>query len=254
MKPISTKELELYEKNNTDEDHSGPRMPILEHLNELRMKIIISFCVLFVFTIVGFFISKEAIRLLTQVAPPGTTFLQIKPGEFFFTNVKVAVFFGLSVSSPVIIWQLVSFILPGLKENEKKTILPILVLAPILFCLGALFSYFFLVPSMLNFLLGFSKDIILTSISIESYISFTLMIMAICGCAFLLPIVIFVLANIGIVNSSLLLKGWRYAVLVSVISGAILTPTPDPFNMSIVSGILIGLYFISCGRLKICRK
>lgn len=253
MNPISTKELELYDKQDEDSGN-GLFMPLSIHLEELRNRIIISLLVLILAALIGFSFSKEIIRLLTNIAPPDTTFLQLKPGEFFFTSMRISLYCGLAIASPVIIWQLGSFILPGLKPKEKKVAIPILSGAPVLFCLGSLFAYFSVAPSMLNFLFGFGKDVISTSISIESFVSFILLIMAICGSAFLLPIVIFALANVGIVNSNVLINKWRYAILVSVILGAVLTPTPDPFNMSIVSGILIGLYFVSYGILKLVGR
>ena len=254
MTPISTKELDLYKKRNANDFEGGPVMPLLAHLNELRNKIIISLIALCVSTLIGFSYTREIIKLLTSIAPHATTFLQIKPGEFFFTSLRVSLYIGFMLASPMIIWQLGSFILPGLSTKEKKIVLPIVTFAPVLFFLGTLFAYFFVAPSMLNFLFGFGRNIISTSISIESFISFTLMIMAICGCTFLLPIVILALANVGIVNSKMLIHKWRYAIMLSVILGAILTPTPDPFNMSIVSGVLIALYFVSLGMLKIIRR
>lgn len=252
MNPISTKQLDLY--NKKEDNHEGPVMSLSTHLEELRNKIIISLITLLTTMSFCFFFSREIINLLSQIAPADTLFIQIKPGEFFFACMRVAFYFGLVFASPVIIFQLGSFILPGLTTKEKSIAIPILSTSPVLFCIGSLFAYFFVAPSMLNFLFGFGKDIISTSISIESFISFTLMIMAICGCIFLLPIIIFALANAGIINSKILINKWRYAVLISVISGAVLTPTPDPFNMSLVSGILIALYFVSYSVLKIIHK
>lgn len=254
MKPISTKELNLYNKNNSDNADSGLLIPLSDHLSELRTKIIISIAAICITTLFSFTFSKEAISLLTNIAPEGTTFLQIKPGEFFFTCLRIALYFGMALASPIIIWQLTSFILPGLTRKEKNIAIPILSFAPVLFLAGSLFAYFFVAPSMLNFLFGFGKDVIPSSISIENFVSFSLMIMAICGFAFLLPIVIFALANAGIVDSKLLFNKWRHAILISIILGAILTPTPDPVNMLIVSSILIALYFLSWGVLKIVKK
>lgn len=251
MNPISTKELNLYKKKDIDEPNIETLMPLSMHLNELRNKIIISIFTLCITTLIGFSYSREIVRLLTTIAPSGTTFLQIRPGEFFFTSFRVALFCGIVSAAPVIIWQLGSFVLAGLTSKEKKIALPILTGAPFLFFTGVIFAYFFVAPSMLNFLFGFGKDVISTSISIESFVSFTLMIMAICGCTFLLPIIILALANVGVVNSKMLIQNWRYAILSSVILGAILTPTPDPFNMGIVGSILIALYFVSVGVLKI---
>lgn len=241
MKPTSTKELELYEKDT----EGGQLIPLSSHLGELRNKIIISLTAFSIAMLMGFSFSKDIIKILTNIAPPDTIFIQIKPGEFFFSCIKIALYIGAVISSPVVIWQLSSFIFPGLKPNEKKFALPILTGAPFLFLAGSVFAYYFIAPPMLSFLFGFGENIISTSISVENFISFTLSIIAMCGLAFLLPVVIFSLAGLGIINSKLLLSGWRYAILSSVVAGAVLTPTPDPFNMFIVSGILIGLYFLS---------
>lgn len=254
MSPTSTKELKLYEKEEPSASDNTPSMPISIHLDELRNKIIFSLITLLIASLISFSSSKEIIRLLTNVAPEGTAFLQIKPGEFFFTSLRVALFCGFGIAAPIIIWQLGSFILPGLTAKEKKVTVPILSFAPILFCIGTIFAYYFVVPSMLKFLFGFGAGIIPSSISIESFISFTLMIMAVCGFVFLLPVVIFALANVGIVDSSMLINQWRYAILSSLILGAMLTPTPDPFNMGLVSWILIILYFSSWGMLRVIGK
>lgn len=247
MKPTSTKELELYE----NDVETGHLIPLSTHLNELRNKIIISLIAFLIATVIGFSISKEAIRLLTTIAPLETVFIQIKPGEFFFSCMRVSLYVGIILSSPIIIWQLGSFILPGLKPQERKIALPILIGSPFLFLIGSVFSYYFIAPSMLNFLFGFGESVISTSISIENFISFTLSIMAMCGTAFLLPIIIFSLASVGIISPNFLLSNWRYAILASVVLGAILTPTPDPFNMAIISGVLIALYFMSWGVLAL---
>ena len=254
MNPISTKELDLYKKSNHNDFSEGNLMPLSVHLSELRVKIIISLLALALFVLAGFMLSKPIISFLIAVAPKETLFIQIKPGEFFFTCVRISTYLGIVLSSPVILWQLASFIMPGLRKKEKQIIIPIVCVSPFLFFTGSIFAYYFVVPSTIGFLFGFGKDIIQTSISIENFVCFTLMIMAICGFAFLLPVVIVVLANVGIINSQLLINQWRYIVLISVTLGAVLTPTPDPFNMGIVSSILICLYFLSIVILKIIKK
>jgi len=253
MCPVSTKELNLYDKTTAGFD-SDSLSPLADHLIDLRKKIIISLIALCIGTLIAFAFSKEIIFFMTKIAPSDTTFLQIKPGEFFFTSLKISMYFGLVIALPVIIWQLASFILPGLNSKEAKIIIPVAMCSPVLFLFGSLFAYYFVVPSMLRFLFGFGKDVITTSISIESFISFTLMITAVCGIAFLMPIIMFALANVGIVNSSLLIARWKYAVVFAVVLGAMLTPTPDPFNMMLVGGILILLYFVSFGLLKLIKK
>lgn len=253
MNPISTKELSLYQgkKEITDE---GPSLPLSEHLNELRKKIIISLAVFLICALITFSFSKDFLRLLILAVPSETTFLQIKPGEFFFTSLRVALFFAFIFSSPIIIWQLGSFILPGLTNKEKKIAVPILTLSPLLFLTGSAFSYFFVIKSMLNFLFFFGKDVIPISISIEYYVSFVLMILAICGFIFLLPIVIIALGSAHIVSAQTLIKKWKHALLLSLILAAIFTPTPDPINMCLVGSILIALYLVSIVILKLMLK
>ncbi|MBI1858850.1 MAG: twin-arginine translocase subunit TatC [Candidatus Melainabacteria bacterium] len=250
--PVSTKELKLYDK--TEEFDGGLLEPLTDHLTDLRNKIIISLIALCIGTLIAFTFSKEIIFFMTKIAPSGTTFLQIKPGEFFFTSLKISMYFGLVIALPVIIWQLASFILPGLNSKEVKIVVPVAMCSPVLFLFGSLVAYYFVAPSMLKFLFGFGRDVITTSISIESFISFALMITAMCGIIFLLPVIIFVLANGGILNSEILVGKWKYALLVCVILGAILTPTPDPFNMCIISAILISLYGLSIGILKLAGR
>lgn len=249
-KPVSTKELNLYGKEDKED---GPVLSVTEHLDELRNRLLIILAVLIISILIGFLVSKEIIRLLTVMAPPDTNFFQIKPGEFFFTSMRVAFYIGIALASPAIIWQLAGFIFPGLNKEEKKVSVPILTTAPLLFVLGSVFAYFFVAPSMLKFLFGFGRGVIATSISIESFVSFSLMIMAVCGITFLLPVILLALASAGIIDSDKLISSWRYAVILSVLLGAVLTPTPDPFNMFLVSGILITLYFISYGMLKALR-
>lgn len=255
MTPITTKDLKLYEHKEDEKSSDDSSLMLLtDHLDELRNKILISLFVLIVASVIGFALSKNIISLLTKIAPEGTTFIQIKPGEFFFTSFRVALYAGFVLALPVILWQLAGFIIPGLTDKEKKVSIPIISASPILFALGSFFAYRFVAPSMIRFLFGFGQGVIATSISIEHFVSFTLMIMAVCGFAFLLPIVLIALANIGVVDSEILMDKWREAILISIILGAILTPTPDPLNMGLVGGILIALYFLSCGVLKVLRK
>jgi len=151
--PVSTKELKLYDKDGNS--NGGPLTSLAEHLTELRNKIIISIASICIATLIGFLFSKGIITALTTIAPEGTTFLQIKPGEFFFTSLRVAFYFGFVIALPVIIWQLASFIVPGLSDKEKRMVVPIALASPTLFFLGSLFAFYFVAPSMFNFLFGF---------------------------------------------------------------------------------------------------
>lgn len=254
MKPVSTKDLNLYKDKASDEFEIGPQMALSEHLSELRKKIILSLVVFIVFALIGFTFTSQITSLLIDIAPENTMFIQIKPGEYFFASLKISFYFAVTFSSPLLIYILGSFIAPGLKKAEKKIIAPVMILSPLLFFSGILFGYYFVTPSMLNFLFGFGENIVSSSISIENFISFSLMILSICGFTFLLPVLFIVLAFFKIIDSSFLIQKWRYFILSSVVLGAVLTPTPDPFNMCLISGLLVGLYLFSFVILKLFFK
>ena len=248
MPPISTKDLNLYKKEDPEIE-----LPLSTHLEELRQRILISLVTLFVSFVISLLYSKNIIYYLTLIAPQDTIFIQIKPGEFFFTCMRVAFYGGFAISLPVIIFQSCNFVFPGLRENEKKLLFLMVILTPFSFILGTVFAYYAVLPSMLGFLFGFGGDMITTSISIENYIAFSIMVLAICGVAFLMPAVLFVLGKLKLISSKFLISQWRYAVLLCVVLGAVLTPTPDPFNMILISGVLVFLYIISILVLKLTK-
>jgi len=177
------------------------------------------------------------------------------PLEFFFTKLKLAGFGAVVLGFPILAWQIYAFVAPGLYKRERYAFLPFLVAAPVLFVMGAALVYFIILPFVLWFSL--SQQIIGSGgIAVEllpkvsDYLTLVTTLLLAFGLCFQLPVVLTLLGMAGIVNSSMLWKGWRYAVLAVVVVAAVVTP-PDPISQLLLAGPIIALYFISVGCVKL---
>ncbi len=226
---------------------------ISEHITELRNRIIIAIVSFIIATIAFFYFSSAIIRFLEAAAPAGSSFFQLKPGELFTSSLKVSVFLGVIISMPVWLGQLEGFLRPGLKDNELGIIKPILRFSPLLFWLGVAFAYYLVLPPLLSFLLGFGQGVIETRYGLEHFINLELSILSICGITFQLPIILIILSCFHIIHSSQLLSAWRYVIVGAFTISAIITPTPDPFTMSILAMALLVLYFSTIAVLKMTK-
>jgi sec-independent protein translocase protein TatC len=180
------------------------------------------------------------------------------PLEFFFTKVKLAGFGAVVVAFPVLAWQVYAFVAPGLYKRERRAFLPFLVAAPLLFVAGAALVYFMILPFVLWFSL--SQQIVgAGSISVEllpkvsDYFSLVTTLLLAFGLCFQLPVVLTLLGMAGIVNSRMLMSGWRYAVLGVFVVAAIVTP-PDPISQTLLALPIIGLYFASVLCVKLIER
>jgi sec-independent protein translocase protein TatC len=216
---------------------------IIEHLEELRDRLMKSVIALTITTLLSFVFAKQFLQLL--IAPMGET-PPVSPSPT--TNIvifaKVALISGVALAMPILVYQLVSFIAPGLTPQEKRYLYLILPGATVSFAAGAAFAYFVMLPTAIPFLKGFLSDIIDPSWFIDKYISFITSLLFWVGVSFETPLVIFFLAKLGIVTPASLSHYRRYAILVIAILAAVITPTPDPFNMILVMAPLIVLYEI----------
>jgi sec-independent protein translocase protein TatC len=226
-------------KLNDDEK----KMPLLEHLNELRSRMIASI----VFFILSSFLCslkiKQIVFILQQLVPK-VKFLQLAPGEYFFSSIKVALYCGFLFTTPFVIYQLLLFILPGLTLKERNIILPVSIMSIVLFFLGLIFAYIALIPAALNFFLSYGSEVVEPLWSLEQYLDFIVILSVSTGIAFELPIVQILLGFFGILKVKQMLKAWRYVLLLSTIAGAILTPSVDPLTQILLSSAIFALYFI----------
>ena len=210
----------------------------------MRRRLIYSVLAVVVTTGAAFVFTDRIFKVLIQ--PAGNqelVFTQMT--EMMAVYFTVALTVGVAAALPFILLQAVKFVAPALYPREKVFLYAMLPAVLLAFVAGASFAYFVLLPPAFRFLLSFGSDIATPLISINNYISLVTRLLFWVGVVFETPIVFFILAKIGIVNSGMLLRKWRWAILVSFIAAAIITPTPDPVNQSLVAVPLIGLYGIS---------
>ena len=228
-------------------------MSFFDHLEELRQRIFYALiaCSVGVF---GCFIAVKPIVQLLEVPAQGVKFLQLAPGEFFFVSVKVAGYSGLVLASPFILYQIIQFVLPGLTRRERRLLIPVMFGSRVLFVGGLVFAYLLLIPAALNFFISYGADVVEQLWSIDKYFEFVLLLLFSTGLAFQIPVIQMLLGALGIVSSKQMLSGWRYVIIGSVVLGAILTPSTDPFTQSLLAGAVLGLYFGGIGLVKLIGK
>lgn len=220
-----------------------PTMTILDHLRELRSRLIKMFVALLIGTVISFSIAKPLLEFLAR--PVGSEKLVLlSPTEGVVIYFKVALVCGLALAMPVIVYQLLAFIVPGLYAHERRYLYFILPSATISFIGGVLFTYYVLLQAAIPFLQGFLADIFRPNWTLERYISLVTGLMLWVGLAFETPLIMAFLARLGVVSPKRLASFRRYAIVLISILAAMITPTVDPFNMAIVMGPLILLYEI----------
>jgi len=220
------------------------QMTILEHLLELRQRLIKAILALIITTFVSLLFTRRFLALLT--APMGDNLPQaLSPTEAIVIYFKVALIGGLVLAMPVIVYQLIRFIVPGLYSHEKRYLLIIVPAASLLFAAGVAFAYYVMLPAAIPFLLNFMGDIIRQQWSIEKYISLVTGLMFWVGVIFETPLVVAFLAYLGVVSPGMLWKNFGYAVVLIAIIAAVATPTPDPINMTLLMLPLVLLYLLS---------
>lgn len=230
------------DENNQGEEFEGKKLTIIEHLEELRNRLIISVAALVIATCLSLTFTGWFLQIL--IAPSGIKPIFLRPTEMFITYFQVALIGGLAISMPVIVYQIIRFVVPGLKPSEKKSLYFVIPVATLLFVIGVVFCFELLLPFALRYLLTFGGDIAQAQISIEEYISFVTTLLLWMGLAFETPLIIVFLAKIHVVTHKQLRGYWKYAILAAFVIAAIITPTPDPFNQTMVAVPLYLLYEI----------
>jgi len=229
------------------EDETNERMmTLLEHLSELKDRIIRIAIAIFVWGIAAFFVAEKVLILL--LAPMGGyegqyKVIATKPTTTLGLFMKISIFTGAAMAMPWIVHQVLVYVLPALTRREKRALIWIIPGATALFFIGALFAYLVMVPAAIPFLLGFWSDLIEQSWMVDEYIPFVTGLVFWVGVAFETPLVMAFLARMEVVRAEQFLKAWKVAVVGSAVLAAFITPTPDPLNMALVMAPLIVLYF-----------
>ncbi len=219
-------------------------MTLLQHLEEFRQRLVKAFVSLLITTLFSLIFTKRFLMLLIE--PMGDRLpMAISPTETIIIYFKIALISGIILAMPVIIYQLIRFIVPGLLPHERRYLFFVVPSASILYASGVAFAYYVMLPAAIPFLQGFMGDIIRQEWTIERYISLVTGLMFWLGVIFETPLVIAFLARLGIVSPGMLWKNFRYAIVIIAIVAAVATPTPDPFNMSLLMLPLLVLYLFS---------
>jgi sec-independent protein translocase protein TatC len=228
-------------------------MSFFDHLEELRTRIFYALIAVVIGALGCFTVVRQLVALL-EVPAKGVKFLQLTPGEYFFVSIKVAGYGGILVATPVILYQVIQFVLPGLTKRERRLVLPVVVGSSFLFVGGLLFAYYLLIPAALNFLVSYGADVVEQFWSIERYFEFILVLLLATGLVFQVPVVQILLALLGIVTSGQMLRSWRTVVVSAMVAGAVITPSTDPITQSLLAGAILGLYFGGVGCVKLLGK
>ena len=228
-------------------------MALSEHIEEFSQRLV--FCLVFLLfaTIVCFADVKEIVQFF-QAPAIGVKFLQFSPGEYFFASVKIAVFCGILLSSPLILYQLLLYLIPGLTKNERDIVLPVSFGSGILFFIGLIFSYSFLVPAALRFFIAYGAEVVEPFWSFDQYFDFVAVLLFATGLAFQVPAVQVILGLLGIVTGEKMLSAWKYVIVICTIVAAIITPSTDPVTQLLLSTALLSLYLGGSGFVILLKK
>lgn len=234
----------------------GRTLTILEHLQELRYRVMVCAAALGVGISVSFYpLTQWFIRFLSEPAKDRISNFELvftEPLEFWTSYFKVSLLLGVAIAMPVIVYQILAFVGPGLTAAERRWLYPIVLGATASFIGGCAFAYYVEVPPALKFLIGNTGGIDAKPlIRIQSYIDFVTRLILVTGLVFELPLVVMGMAKIGVVRSGQLLRWWRHAIVVAFIVAAIVTPSIDPVTQALVAGPIVALYFVGIALAKL---
>lgn len=233
----------MAEPNDFDSPLRAFLAGVQPHLEELRRRLLVAVLALFVATMLAFTVTGQVIEFLAQPVGGREGLQAIEMTENLGVYMRTALTLGAVLAMPIIVYEIVAFVAPGLNPGEKRVLfmaLPFIVLS---FLAGVAFAYFVMLPVAIPFLLGFGD--IPTTPRPRDYMSFILRVMFWIGVAFETPLVIALLARLGVVTPDRLQRSWRVAVVIIAVLAAMITPTIDPVNMLIVMGPLLLLYLLS---------
>jgi len=229
------------------------KLTVLGHLRELRQRLLKSVIAVVITTVVSFFFFNQILDFL-KLPAGDIELIFIEMTEGLGTYMRVCLVSGIILAMPYLMYHFLMFIMPALTRRERKMVFLILPWITLMFAGGVYFGYNYLIPPATKFLLSFSAEIAEPQIRIGNYVTFVARLLLAIGLAFELPVVTTFLARVGIISSKWLADRRRVMIIFAFILGAIITPTIDPINQSIVAGTLIILYEISIWLAKLVQR
>ena len=220
------------------------RMTLVEHLDELRTRILISIGTLLFTSVLCFWQNHLLLEIANDPLPGGFEPITFSPTEPFLTTITLALYGAILLALPVLLYQAYAFVLPAFSPRERRTITPLLMMVPVLFLAGVVFAYYIVVPAAIDFLLNFNSDEFQTEIRAREYYGFFALTLMSVGILFQIPVGILAVTRLGIVSAETLAKNRRYAILVIAVM-AMLLPGTDPVTMLISMFPLVLLFEFS---------
>ena len=224
-------------------------MSFLDHLDELRKRLVMSLSSILVGILVAFafipYVFEFIMRPLQEILPEGGRLVYTEPTEAFFLYMKMAALAGLLIAFPVVAAQAWLFMAPGLYAREKRFAIPFVVMATFFFVGGAFFSHFLLFPWAWGFFAGFGTDYMEFLPRIQPAFSLYVKLVLACGLMFQMPTIVFFLSRVGAITPRFLIRNTKYAILLIFIVAAILTPTGDPVTLTMMAAPMTVLYGLS---------
>ena len=246
--PDETPHIELTDADDLD---AGGKMSFLEHLDELRQRLIACVIAVVVGCIIAFIfigrIFEFVIGPLKAMLSNGGTFIATEPAEIFMLYLKVGVLTGLVIAMPIMLWQLWLFVAPGLYAREKKFAIPFVLFSSTFFFAGALFSHYIAFPYTWAFFLGFESDLVKMMPKLGPTFALYVKMLLGFGAIFQMPVLVLALARMGVLTAGFMIKHTKYAVLIIFILGAVLSPGGDVTSQVMMAGPMLVLYVISIG-------
>jgi len=229
-------------------------MTLVEHLEELRRRLIVIILSVLGAAIIGFFLSREVLELLRDRLPEAyRNLVFLGPADALTAQLKISGFIGIALAMPVILWQLWGFVGPGLTPGERRYVWPVIIAALGLFVVGIVIGYI-VIPFTLRFLLDFSQGLATPNLTIDAYIGFVTTMMLAFGLVLEFPIVLIGLSRVGILNYRRVASRRRWAILAIVIFAIVLTPGGDPISPLILSSVMFILFEGSLLIIRMIRR
>ena len=235
--------------DDDDESEAGGKMSFLEHLDELRKRIVNSAIAIAVSVVIGFAWINQIVDFILaptrKALPTGVKLIYTEPGEAFSLYVTIALIMGVIIASPVIMYQVWKFIAPGLYSNEKRLAIPFVVLTTGGFLLGAAFNHYIAFPFMMAFFASFNTPDLAFMPKLEDVFGLYSKMLIGMGVVFQMPTVVFFLAKMSLISARFLLTNFKYAILIIFVAAAVITPSGDMMTQTIFAAPMIGLYLLS---------
>jgi sec-independent protein translocase protein TatC len=216
-------------------------MTLIEHLDELRRRIIVVAIAIAVGAVAGFFVAEPVLGLLQDALPDDTELIQLRVLEGLGVRLRLSFMIGLSLAMPIILYELWAFVTPGLTTRERRLVWPLMLMALVFFALG-LFLGYLVVPTALSFLLNLALPGVPPMLDLAEYIGFVTTLMIAFGLAFQFPVIILLLNRVGILSYSFLAARRRYIIVLIVVVAILITPGGDPISSGTLSIVMYGLF------------